>query len=104
MTARDNRVPQKFGTGVITVIVNKDDYMPQITNGILNIIDAPVSENANIGSSVAVVGAADQDIIEDQEVRFLSSYVQINGVSRKLFYLFLQKKHTVFNLITTLCA
>ena len=70
MRASDNRVPEKTGEGIITVLVNRDDSLPEITNGIFDVIDAPISENLNIGLSVAVVGASDADIIEDGDVSF----------------------------------
>ena len=75
MRASDNREPEKTGEGIITVLVNRDDSLPEITNGIFDVIDAPISENLNIGLSVAVVGASDADIIEDGDVSF--SYLNI---------------------------
>ena len=62
----DARNPQRIGYGVITVNVQRDDFLPTISP---SIIDGFVSENENVGTSVAAVAAFDQDINEDREVK-----------------------------------
>ena len=65
MEVADARNPQRVGRGIITVNVERDDGPPTITP---NIINGFVSENENVGTSVAAVAASDNDINEDLEV------------------------------------
>ncbi|KAH3862859.1 hypothetical protein DPMN_025834 [Dreissena polymorpha] len=66
------RIPEKTGTGTITINVNYDDFLPTITNGVGNLILATINENMNIGLNVARVAARDQDQVDDQQVSPLS--------------------------------
>ncbi|XP_052268238.1 protocadherin Fat 4-like [Dreissena polymorpha] len=68
VTARDMRIPEKTGTGTITINVNYDDFLPTITNGVGNLILATINENMNIGLNVARVAARDQDQVDDQQI------------------------------------
>lgn len=89
VTAVDNRTPARTGSATIIINVNYDDYLPVISGG-NRVIEAFVSENANIGTSVARVSATDQDIIEDNEVSEKARYTcryDIND-SRFRFHVF----------------
>lgn len=69
--ARDQRIPEKTGTAQITINVKYDDYPPVIDNQVNGFIEQFISENIEVGTSVARITAVDQDIIEDGEVGFL---------------------------------
>jgi hypothetical protein len=68
VTAVDQRIPQKTGTAQITINVEYDDFNPVIDNQINGVIEAFITENVDIGTSVAQVRAVDQDIIQDGQV------------------------------------
>ncbi|KAH3862832.1 hypothetical protein DPMN_025807 [Dreissena polymorpha] len=78
VTARDMRIPEKTGQGIITINVNYDDFLPTITNGVGNLILATINENMNIGLSVARVAARDQDQVDDQQGSIM---YQLNGIT-----------------------
>lgn len=68
VTAVDLRTPQRTGQGTIIINVNYDDFAPVITSGNNGLIEAVITENVNIGTSVARVTAEDRDIQEDGQV------------------------------------
>jgi len=70
VTAVDLRIPQRTGTANIIINVNYDDFAPQITSANNGLIEGIVSENANIGTSVARIQAEDRDINEDGQVAY----------------------------------
>ncbi|WAQ95973.1 FAT4-like protein, partial [Mya arenaria] len=68
VTARDQRNPEKTGQGTVTINVNYDDFAPTITNiGVNGLIEGVITENVDIGLSVARVSARDEDIVQDGE-------------------------------------
>lgn len=68
ITAVDQRIPEKTGTGTVTINVNYDDFAPQFTVGTNNLLQAVINENMDIGLSVARVSARDEDIVQDNQV------------------------------------
>jgi len=97
ITAVDQRIPEKTGTGTVTINVNYDDFAPQFTVGTNNLLQAVINENMDIGLSVARVSARDEDIVQDNQVWFWNSHYKC-FVNSKYWWFFSFFKHVILSL------